>query len=136
MTAANPYSSPRHDGLPWLAKSARFFPLDIKERRLIAFDIPECDLDLKIGEWADQHRFQVERDGDAWLLKRGTLFDALFSFTVEHLPTTLILKRVGPTNSEIEVQLHCRSLFSVARPGDPKRLTRELHSLEDLMLVY
>ncbi|MFT5524668.1 MAG: hypothetical protein ACI9G1_005595 [Pirellulaceae bacterium] len=136
MNAANPYASPRQDGFPWLIKSARYFPLDIKERRLIAFDIPADQLPAKISEWAGLHRFKVEREGEQWKLTRGTLFDALFSFTVEHLPTTVTLKRIGPTASELQIDLHCSSLFSVARPGDPNRLTHELHSLEDQLLIY
>lgn len=131
----NPYFPPNCDSrtlIPDVEVRSRF-PLDIIAQRAIYVDISEEMLDQRVQLLTQYCEFKItNRSKGKWTLQRGSLWNALFTFTLRKLPTTVVLEMISAT--QLSIWLRCSSALTVSTPGDAKRISRELDELERYLL--
>ena len=105
------------------------FPLDITGQRTIVLNISDEILEQRVQLLARSCGFAItNRSERNWTLQRGSLWHALYTFHVRKLPTTVALEMISA--KQLSILLRCRSVLTVATPGDAKRISQELDELE------
>lgn len=127
----NPYRSPHCESspLPPNVDVRSHFPLEITGQRTIFLDISDEALEQRVQSLVRSCGFAItNRSKRNWTLKRGSLWHALYTFDVRKLPTTVVLEMNSA--KQLFISLRCRSVLTVATPGDAKRISQELDELE------
>ena len=129
----NPYCPPNYDpgsllGPDDVVVHSRF-PLDITAQRTICVEMSEEMLERRVQSLFQSCGFaMVNRSDRKWTFLRGSLWNALYTFDIRKLPTTVVLEMISAT--QLSIWLRVYSVLTVSTIGDSKRLSQELNELE------
>ena len=129
----NPYQAPQFAAeTPPVARGVVFqsrFPLDVIANRTVEIDVGAIELEHRVRRAAETCGYTIVAQRERqWTFRRGSLWHALYTFSVHKLPTTTTIALISPT--QIHIQMHCQSSLTFSTPGDEKRFERELDHLE------
>ena len=79
----------------------------------------------------NQRFLRLERDnlGD-WEYRRGTQLQALYSFDVRKVPTTVTITTEGEHPAKVHCSILVKSWLQFTTPGDPRRVEEQIELLE------
>lgn len=105
------------------------FPLDIFARREIEIVQAAESLEQRILRAAKVFGFSSEVQAERrWRLSRGSKWHAFYTWDIRKLPTTITIELVLPT--QLNISMHCRSVMSISRLDDARRLAEQLDAFE------
>lgn len=129
----NPYHPPKYEsssssGTAGVLVRSRF-PLDIFARREIEIVQAAESLEQRILRAAKVFGFSSEVQAERrWRLSRGSKWHAFYTWGIRKLPTTVTIELVLPT--QLNISMHCRSVMSISRLDDARRLAEQLDAFE------
>lgn len=133
----NPYQSPQTstDASGVVVRSR--FPLDIVGDRTLITRISAVELSNRVHEAAQSGGYSIgAHDVECWTLRRGSHWDALYTFNIRKVPTTVVIQR--NSMERIHIHLHCRSCLqiSISKARDKQRIASELEFLERTLAYH
>ena len=129
----NPYHPPKYEsssssGTAGVLVRSRF-PLDIFALREIEIVQAAESLEQRILRAAKVFGFSSEVQAERrWRLSRGSKWHAFYTWDIRKLPTTVTIELVLPT--QLNISMHCRSVMSISRLDDARRLAEQLDAFE------
>ena len=105
--------------------------VDIRQERAFEIRCDATDIKKRLEVWAEKSNFTRTLDSDkSWEFKRGTHFQASYTFDVRNIPTTVRVEASGTDSLSVRCTFHVKSTLNIETSGDKKKVSEQFDLLE------